>query len=460
MSCTSNVARVTSGPKLSRTPHRKLAIQYRPIDDLRLDAKNPREHSPKQIAQIGASIRVFGFNVPVLVDAKLSVIAGHGRVAAAKTLGLDILPTIQLEHLSRDQLRAFMIADNRLTENARWNELLLGQELKILAESELDFSLEVTGFEMAEIDLFIENLSPASDGDQDPADELPESSDVQVSKLGDLWKMGKHRALCGDALDEGSYSRLMERERAQMVFTDAPFNVPINGHVSGKGKTHHREFPMASGEMSEAEFTAFLTKVCGHLARHSRDGSLHYLCMDWRHLSEIVQAGKEAYSELKSVCIWVKSNAGMGSLYRSQHELVLVFKHGKDSHRNNIQLGKFGRYRSNVWPYAGANSFARAGTEGNLLALHPTVKPVALVADAILDCSARGDLVLDPFLGSGTTIIAAERTGRVCYGMELDPIYVDTIVRRWQRFACKSAVHQKTGRSFDEIEKEVRHARR
>jgi DNA modification methylase len=400
---------------------------------------------------------VFGFNVPVVVDAKLNVIAGHGRVAAAKLLGIDAIPTIQLEHLSRHQQRAFMIADNRLTENAQWDELLLGRELKMLAEAELDFSLDVTGFQTAEIDMYIENLTPAGDVDQDPADELPASSDAQVSKLGDLWQMGKHRVLCADARDELSYSRLMGKERAQMVFTDAPYNVPIDGHVSGKGKTHHREFPMACGEMSEAEFTAFLSRVCGHLARHSRDGSLHYLFMDWRHLGELVQAGKQAYSELKSLCIWTKNNAGMGSLYRSQHELVFVFKSGKDSHRNNVQLGRYGRYRSNVWPYPGANSFAHAGSEGNLLALHPTVKPVALVADAILDCSARGDLVLDPFLGSGTTIIAAERTGRVCYGMELDPIYVDTIIRRWQRFTGKSAVHQKTGRSFEEIEKESHH---
>jgi DNA modification methylase len=460
MSRSSSCPRSSSVSKPERSSHRKLAIQYRPIDSLRLDPKNPRLHSPKQIAQIAASIRTFGFNVPVLVDANLNVIAGHGRVAAARTLGLVVLPTIQLEHLSRDQLRAFMIADNRLTENAHWNELLLGQELKILAESELDFSLEVTGFEMAEIDLFIEDLTPAGDGDQDPADELPESSDVQVSKLGDSWQLDKHRVFCADARDELSYSRLMGKERAGVVFTDPPFNVPIKGHVSGLGKTYHREFAMASGEMSEAEFAAFLSRVCGHLVRYSRDGSLHYICMDWRHLGELLQAGRRAYSELKNVCIWVKSNAGMGSLYRSQHELVLVFKCGKDSHRNNVQLGRFGRYRSNVWNYPGANSFARAGSEGNLLGLHPTVKPVGLVADAILDCSARGGLVLDPFLGSGTTIIAAERTGRVCYGMELDPIYTDTILRRWQRFTGKSAVHQKTGRSFDEIEKEIHHASR
>jgi DNA modification methylase len=459
MSLISSIARVTSGPKLPRTPHPKLAIQYRAIDQLRLDPKNPRLHSPKQIAQIAASIRTFGFNVPVLIDAKLNVIAGHGRVAAAKLLGIDAMPTIQLEHLSKHQQRAFMLADNRLTENAQWDQTLLGEQLQILSEAELDFSLEVTGFEMGEIDLFIENLTPAGDNDQDPADELPEPSPVQVSRSGDLWHLGKHRVLCGDALDPLSYGRLMNDEQAQVVFTDPPYNVPVNGHVSGKGKTHHREFAMASGEMSEAEFTVFLTRVCILLVRCSRNGSLHFICIDWRHMGELLQAGKQAYSELKNVCVWTKHNAGLGSLYRSQHELVFVFKSGKESHRNNVQLGQFGRSRSNVWPYPGANSFARAGSEGNLLALHPTVKPVALVADAILDCSARGDLVVDPFLGSGTTIIAAERTGRVCYGIELDPIYVDTIVRRWQRFTGKSVVHQQTGRSFDALEKEIHHAR-
>jgi DNA modification methylase len=214
---------------------------------------------------------------------------------------------------------------------------------------------------------------------------------------------------------------------------------------------------MASGEMSPAEFTDFLSRVCSLLASHSVDGSIHFVCMDWRHLGELIAAGKQAYSELKNVCVWTKDNAGMGSLYRSQHELVFVFKHGKESHRNNVQLGQYGRYRSNVWHYPGVNSFSRSTEEGNLLALHPTVKPVALVADAIMDCSARGDVVLDAFLGSGTTIIAAERTGRVCCGIEIEPVYVDTIVRRWQAFTGQSATHALSGRTFTELEKEGGH---
>jgi ParB-like chromosome segregation protein Spo0J len=373
---------------------RTLSVEYLPIAALRLDPRNPRIHTDKQLRQIAGSIQSFGFNVPVLVDAGLQVIAGHGRVLASKLLGETKLPVIRLEHLSEHQIRAFMIADNRLTENGEWNNRLLGEQLRILSEAELDFDLEAMGFEMGEIDMMIENLAPAAEGDQDPADALPEPSAASVTRLGDLWLLGKHRVVCGDALSRKSYELLMEEKRAHVVFTDPPYNVPIAGHASGNGKTVHREFVMASGEMSEAEFTRFLTDALARLAENTRASSLHYVCMDWRHMKELLAAGEIAYSELKNVCAWVKDNAGMGSLYRSQHELVFVFKHGKDSHRNNVQLGQFGRSRSNVWRYPGANSFSRSGNEGDLLALHPTVKPVALVADAVMDCSARGDLVL------------------------------------------------------------------
>jgi len=244
---------------------------------------------------------------------------------------------------------------------------------------------------------------------------------------------------------------LMGKERAAMVFVDPPYNVPIDGHASGLGAIHHRSFPMASGEMDRSEFTAFLRQAFRNLAAFSIDGSLHYICMDWRHLAELLAAGRDIYDELKNLCVWVKDNGGMGSLYRSQHELVFVFKQGSGSHRNNVQLGQFGRNRSNVWHYPGANSFARCGEEGNLLALHPTVKPVAMVADAILDCSARGEIVLDAFLGSGTTLIAAERTGRRCCGLELDAGYVDTIIRRWQVLTGGNACHAASGRRFDDL---------
>ncbi len=433
-----------------------LSIRYLSTSRLKPDPKNPRLHSEKQVQQIARSIKAFGFNVPLLIDAEMQVVAGHGRLQACQLLAITEVPTISLEHLTEAQARAFMIADNRLTENATWDDRLLAEQFKELSEVELDFSLEATGFEMGEIDVMVENLAPAPEGKEDPADAVPEATtEIQVSKVGDLWQLGRHKVYCGNSLNQPTYAALIGDARAAMVFTDPPYNVRIDGHATGLGTIQHKDFKMASGEMNSAEFTDFLSRVCSLLASHSIDGSIHFVCMDWRHLGELVTAGKQAYSELKNVCVWTKDNAGMGSLYRSQHELVFVFKHGKESHRNNVQLGQYGRYRSNVWHYPGVNSFSRSTDEGNLLALHPTVKPVALVADAIMDCSERGGLVLDAFLGSGTTVIAAERTGRVCFGIEIDPVYVDTIIRRWQVFTGQSAIHGLSGRKFTELEEEA-----
>jgi hypothetical protein len=441
--------------KSSAAPKQDLAIEYIPPASLSSDPKNPRMHCTKQVEQIASSIKTFGFNVPILVDASLHVIAGHGRLLACKSLGITKVPVIRLEHLSEHQKRAFMIADNRLMENAEWDPQMLGEQLRILSESELDFSLEATGFELSEIDLFIENLAPVTGAQDDPADLLPEPSVVQVSQLGDLWKLGEHRLFCGDALSAKSYKGAMEGRRANMIFTDPPDSVRVSGHISGSGRVRHREFVGASGDMSKAEFIAFLTDALTLASQHSLGGSLHYICVDWRHLGEMLAAGAAAYSELNNLCVWTKDQAKTGSFYRSQHELVFVFQNGASSYRNNIQLVRFGRTRSDVWKYPSVNSFARSTNEGDRLALHPTVKPVALVADAIMDSTECGDLVLDPFLGSGTTVIAAERTGRICYGMELDPMYVDTIVRRWQKFAGLPAAHGISGKKFAELEKEV-----
>jgi DNA modification methylase len=428
----------------------KLSVVNRQIADLKLDPKNPRRHSKHQVAQLAASIRAFGFNVPVLTDARLQVIAGHGRTLAAKELGMLEVPTIGLEHLSPEQVRAFQIADNRLTEISTWDDALLGEQLKELSLAQIDFDLEITGFDMGEIDLRIQALDEPIESD--PEDELPADSGTVIAKLGDVWQLGHHRIVCGSALEEASFKTLMAGKQAGMAFTDPPFNVRIEGNVSGLGRVKHKDFAMASGEMSVEGFTAFLTTAFRKMAAHTAAGSIHFVCADWRHLEELLAAGRATYTELKNVCVWVKDNGGMGSLYRSQHELVFVFKHGAVSHHNNIQLGQYGRNRTNVWRYAGANSLSRSGKEGNLLALHPTVKPVALVADAILDCSARGDIVLDPFLGSGTTILAAERTGRAARGIELEPRYVDVAIRRWQTKTGESARQAITGKLFDELE--------
>jgi DNA modification methylase len=433
-----------------------LNVIYRPIEELKLDPANPRIHSKKQIGQIANSIEVFGFNVPILVDRHGNVIAGHGRVLAARARGMTEVPTVCLDHLTAAQARAFMIADNKLTETAAWDKNLLAQHFEDLSLLGLDFSLEITGFEMGEIDLLIDSLGETSAQGDDPDDVLPDApAGPPVTTIGDLWFLGRNRLLCGSALDTGAFTALFGQERAGMVFTDPPYNVPIDGHATGLGAIHHRPFPMASGEMDQAEFTAFLARSCRNLAAFSAAGSLHYICMDWRHLEEVLAAGQDAYGELKNLCVWVKDNAGMGSLYRSQHELVLVFKQRGGAHRNNIQLGQFGRNRSNIWHYPGANSISRGGAEGNLLALHPTVKPVAMVADAILDCTERGGIVLDAFGGSGTTILAAERAGRVARVIELDPLYVDTAIRPWQSLTGGKARHAAKGRCFDDLADEA-----
>lgn len=427
-----------------------LAVQMVPIGTLIPDPNNARLHPAHHVKQLARSVEAFGFNCPVLVDGGNRVIAGHGRLLAVTQLGWTEVPVIRLEHLTPDQVRAYRIADNRLTDCSTWDERLLAEQLKELADSDLDFDLEAIGFDMPEIDLRIQSLGEISEEPEDPTGQTT-SDEPPVSIIGDVWQLGPHRVLCGNALEPEAYDLLLGTARAAMVFTDPPYNVPIAGHVSSKGGIQHREFAMAVGEMSPTEFTAFLSEFLACAKQACAVGALLFACMDWRHLRELSAAGEAQGLELKNLCVWDKGCGGMGSLYRSQHELVFVYKSGNAAHTNNVQLGRFGRNRTNVWNYPGINSFARQTGEGNLLALHPTVKPVALVADAILDASERGEIVLDPFLGSGTTIIAAEKTGRRGYGIELDPRYVDTAVRRWQRLTGQQAVHADIGESFDVV---------
>ena len=369
--------------------------------------RNARTHSKKQIRQIAKSIERFGFCNPVLIDNENRIIAGHGRVAAAKHLKRETVPTVRLSHLSPADRRAYIIADNKLALNAGWDREMLAIELQGLID--LNFDVDILGFDTAEIDLLMEDISAAAI-EESNEDVVPDLEIKPVSQLGDLWTLGGHTLVCGDARSDQHYHLLMRSDRAAFVFTDPPYNVPIDGHVSGLGNVRHREFAMASGEMSRAEFTRFLTDVFRHLVHYSADGSIHQICMDWRHLGEMLDAGEEVYSELKNLCIWNKDNAGMGSFYRSKHELVFVWKNGLAAHLNNFELGQHGRHRTNVWDYADVNTLRPGRLEE--LAMHPTVKPVLLVANAIKDCSRRGDLVLDPFAGSGTVLIAAERTGR------------------------------------------------
>ncbi|MBL8689471.1 MAG: ParB N-terminal domain-containing protein [Rhodospirillaceae bacterium] len=420
-------------------------IEWRRLDTLSPPHRNPRTHSAKQVEQIAASIREFGFVNPILIDEASRILAGNGRAEAARKLGLKEVPTLLIGHMTAAQKRAYVIADNRIAEQADWDRSLLSLELEELQA--LGFEVELTGFSTAEIDLLLDDSSKSEASDPDDVTPLPK---VQaVSRVGDVWSLGPHRIICGDALDRATYDAVLPGELAQMVFTDPPFNVKIRGHVSSSKRIAHREFAMASGEMSPAAFVRFLGKAFRLLISTSVDGSIHFICMDWRHVGEMLEASQGVYHEFKNICVWAKTNAGMGSFYRSQHELVFVFKNGAATHINNFGLGDKGRYRTNVWQYPGVNSADPRRRQE--LEMHPTVKPTALVADAIRDCSRRDGLILDPFGGSGTTILAAERTGRRARLIEIDPIYVDVAIRRWQDRTGGQATLTSTGQTFEKV---------
>ena len=431
---------------MSTTVEGSLVVIYQPVSTLAANPHNSRVHPPHQIRQIARSITTFGFLNPIIIDGSNKVIAGAGRLLAAQMLKMEYVPTLRIETLSPAQIRAYILADNKIALNSKWGKEALAIELGHLMTINEEIEVSVCGFEMPEIDLILQEASQAAD----PEDELPiDEAGPAVTQPGDVWQLGKHRVLCGNSLQENSYKTLMKGKRAAIILSDPPYNVRIDGNVCGNGSIQHREFQMASGEMSEAEFIRFLSTSLRLFAKYSVSGSIHYLFIDWRHMRELLAAGGEAYDSLLNLCVWVKDNGGMGSFYRSQHELILVFKNGKGPHRNNVQLGKFGRYRTNVWEYPGISTMSKQGDEGNLLALHPTVKPVQMIADAILDASARDEIVLDGFLGSGSTLLAAERVGRICYGIEIDPLYVDVAIRRWQRYTGDQATLQSTGKTYD-----------
>jgi DNA modification methylase len=427
-----------------------LSIETMPVSRLRPHAGNARTHSKKQIRQIANSIQRFGFTNPVLVGDDGEILAGHGRVEAAKMLGFDSVPTVRLRHLDETQRRAYVLADNKLALNAGWDRDTLAIELQGLIN--LDFDVELTGFSLAEVDLILDEArdsSPSSPPEVD--DDIPDPRDSvsSVARAGDVWCLGRHRLVCGDARDGSHFDLLMDNERADLIFTDPPYNVPIDGHVTGLGRIRHRDFAMASGEMSVTAFTDFLQQTLGNAAAKARDGAIAFVCMDWRHMGELQQAGLAVFSQLKNLCVWNKTNGGMGTFYRSKHELVFVFKVGTAPHTNTFGLGESGRYRTNVWDYPGINTLRPDRAQD--LAMHPTVKPVALVADALKDCTRRGDIVLDPFGGSGTTLIAAERTGRQARLIEYDPAYCDVIMRRFERVTGRQAKQAATGMTFEDV---------
>lgn len=421
-------------------------VVWRKIGELREFPGNPRRRPDRQLASLMKGIDRVWTN-PILIDEDGTILAGHLRREAAKRLGMAEVPTLTISGLSGAEKRAVVIADNRLPEQAVWDFDLLRGHFKNLIE--LDFDVELTGFSTGEVDLLIDGSTepPTTDSADDLADP---PTGTPVAQIGDVWGLGRHRVACGNALDPQIYERLLQGELAEMMVSDPPFNVPIDGHATGRGKVRHREFPMASGEMSAAQFAAFLEGFLGCAIRSSQDGAIHYIFMDWRHLPQLVGAAIPLYSEWKNLLVWNKHNAGLGSFYRSKHELIAVFKSGTKAHINNFGLGAKGRYRTNVLDYPGVNGLhpARQGD----LELHPTVKPVALIADLIRDCSRRNGVILDPFGGSGTTILAAERTGRVARVIELDPLYVDATISRWQNATGVPARHIDTGLGFAELE--------
>ncbi|MEQ3708990.1 MAG: site-specific DNA-methyltransferase [Tateyamaria sp.] len=438
-----------NGAVPSKTIWTACEVVQRPITDLRYYVQNNRTHTALSTAKLTESIRAFGFVVPILIDTECNIIAGHGRYEAAQALDLAYVPTVKVDHLSKAQVRALRIADNKLAELSDWNEealrIELGELMDLSLAGELDFSLDITGFEIPEIDIIIGGAGEETAEDAETV-ETPDPAKPVVTRPGDLWLLGDHKILCGNSLETQSYQRVLDGEACGMVFTDPPYNVPVNGHVRSGNGGDHREFAMASGEMTDSEFRAFLADVTAQLFNQLTDGGIGMACMDWRHIEELIAAGKAAGFELINLCIWNKNNGGMGSLYRSKHELVAIFKKPGAAHINNVELGKHGRNRTNVWDYAGVNTFG-AGREADL-ADHPTVKPTALVADALMDVSHRGDVVLDAFGGSGATLLAAEKTERRARLIELDPAYVDVAIRRWQELAGKDAVLSASGETF------------
>lgn len=428
-----------------------------PVEQIAIDLLKPypgnaRTHDEKQLATIARSLESFGWMNPILAEQDGTIIAGHGRWMAAKSLGLTHCPVIRAEHLTADAARAYRLADNRIAELSGWDQDILKIELQHLSDIELAFNIETIGWDHAEIDIMLET-SAQDAGDPADGDVGPPAA-VAVSRLGDLWLLGEHRLLCASAIEADSFTTLMAGETAAMVFVDAPYNCKVDGHVSGLGKTKHREFAMASGEMTDDEFRVFLAANAKLLAASCCEGAILMMCMDWRNLLQLQLAIGDAGLSLINLAVWAKTNSGMGSLLRSQHELVLLTKKGRAPHINNVQLGKFGRHRSNVWSYAGVNSFGKKRMDQ--LSGHPTPKPIAMVADAIRDVSHRGQIVLDSFMGSGTTLLAAERTKRIAYGMDLDPLYIDLTIRRWEKMTGSKAVLAATGQTLAQVELERR----
>lgn len=416
-----------------------------PVCDLNPSAHRTRVTTPEQLERLVRSIGALGFNQPILTAGN-EIIDGHVRVEAAKRLGLEELPAIDCSHLTATEVRELRLAVNRIAEQGEWDLDLLKIEFQELIE--LDCDLTTTGFSSEDRDIILLDPVELSEGEDEHAEELGDRGDP-VTKPGDVWILEGHRLVCGDSREQHTYEALMGSEQAHAVASDPPYNVRIQGNVSGLGKKVHDEFAMASGELNGEEWQQFLDTVLVRLASWVVAGAVLFVFMDWRSIHRLYAAGAAAKLKLINLVVWYKESGGMGALYRSSHELVAVFCKGDKPHTNNVELGRHGRDRQNVWCAPGAN---RRGSSANeMLALHATPKPVEICVDAILDVTSKGQIVLDAFLGSGTTLIAAEKTGRRCFGIEFEPRFVDVAIERWMRLTGGQAVLEETGKSFEEV---------
>lgn len=427
----------------------RLKLEYVSVDSIIVPERILRPHKRRQIKQIARSITEHGFLVPLIVRKDKTLVTGHARLAAAKWLGLREAPVIPAEHLSDAELRLFAIADNKLAEGVEWDTRALAIEFEEIAILEPNIDLDRSAFSITERDIIIGRKLDDDVGDLDDtsAAESEPVTGPATARLGEVYLLGRHTVVCGDAIDPAVVAMAVGDRRVRTVASDMPFNVKIDGHVSGTKR--HSEFAMASGEMTKPQFTNFLASGIRASQPYLVDGAVLYLFMDWRHIAELIAASEETDLAFLNLLVWAKTNAGLGSFYRSAHELIGVFKHGSAPHLNNVELGRHGRYRTNVLNYPGVNTFGRGRDKA--LKLHPTVKPTALMADLILDSSAEGDVILDPFGGSGTTLIAAERTGRIACLVEIHPHYVDVIIRRYEEATGEVAVLALTGEPFTEL---------
>ncbi len=418
---------------------RDLKITRRSPTTLQLLGRSTRQHPKDQLKKIAEIVKTYGIVLPILIDSKDYVVDGWGFVLVARELGLQEIPVVCNSDLSETQLRALRIALNKVSELSSWNDAELKLEIEEILQIDPGLPLAIDN---PTLDMILDG-NGADEEDECPVTPMKRET---ISRLGDQFQCGEHIIRCGNALNADDYASLLGAGPANMMFADGPYNVPIAGHVTRSKSAQAHDFPMGKGELSPAKFEAFLTTAFGLAAKHLRNGAISFVCIDWRGLSVTLAAGNAVFSKLLNLCVWHKPNAGMGSLYRSQHELVLVYKLGTEPHTNNVHLGRYGRNRTNVWSYISQNILS--GSSKGKLALHPTVKPVAMIADAIRDCSNRGDIILDPFGGSGTTMIAAEKTGRRARLLELNPIYVDVAIQRWQRLTGQTSYHAETGRPY------------